>query len=163
MKTLKLEITEAQQEILSAVLLEKLAELGKISTQNAALRPAIKTHKADVLALYKSIVAEIVESPNANGIEITEIKINPLKKMEPGSNLTAYARIVLNGQLCINSIRVVEGKFGPFISFPREFNQKEGKGYNLCYPITKALQDLLSERILRQWRLATTETSPSSK
>lgn len=92
---------------------------------------------------------------SVNGIEITEIKINPLTKKEPGSHLEAFARIVLNGQLCINSIRVVQGKFGPFISFPREFNQKEGKGYNLCYPITKALQDYLSERILRQWRTAT--------
>jgi DNA-binding cell septation regulator SpoVG len=91
---------------------------------------------------------------SVNGIEITEIKINPLKNKEPGSHLEAFARIVLNGQLCINSIRVVQGKFGPFISFPREFNQKEGKGYNLCYPITKALQDYLSERILRQWRTA---------
>jgi DNA-binding cell septation regulator SpoVG len=88
---------------------------------------------------------------SVNGIEITEIKINPVPKKE-GSHLEAFARIVLNGQLCINSIRVVHGKFGPFISFPREFNQKEGKGYNLCYPITKALQDYLSERILRQWR-----------
>ena len=88
---------------------------------------------------------------NTNGIELTEIKVTKAKK-EPGSNLVAHARIVLNGQLCINSIRVVEGKFGPFISFPREFNQKEGKGYNLCYPITKALQDYLSERILPQWR-----------
>ena len=86
-----------------------------------------------------------------NGIEITEIKINPLTKKEPGSHLEAFARIILNGQLCINSIRVIQGKFGPFISFPREFNQKENKGYNLCYPITKALQDYLSERILRQW------------
>ncbi len=92
---------------------------------------------------------------SVNGIEITEIKINPLNKKEPGSHLEAFARIVLNGQLCINSIRIVHGKFGPFISFPREFNQKEGKGYNLCYPITKSLQDYLSERILRQWRTAT--------
>ena len=91
---------------------------------------------------------------SVNGLEITEIKINPMKKKEPGSHLEAFARIVLNGQLCINSIRIVQGKFGPFISFPREFNQKEGKGYNLCYPITKALQDYLSERILRQWRTA---------
>ena len=87
-----------------------------------------------------------------NGIELTEIKVTKAKK-EPGSNLLASARIVLNGQLCINNIKIVEGKFGPFLSFPREFNQKDGKGYNLCYPITKALSDYLSESILRQWRV----------
>ena len=82
-----------------------------------------------------------------NGLEITEIKITP--KKESDTKLSAEARIVLNGQLVINSIRVVDGKFGPFISFPRE--QKNGKGYNVCYAITKAFQDYLSERILRQW------------
>ena len=92
-----------------------------------------------------------------NGIEITEIKITSLKK-EPGSNLKAHARVVLNGQLCINSIRVVEGKFGPFISFPRELSN--GTGYNLCYPITKALQDMMTEKILAAWRLA---IQPSKK
>lgn len=69
--------------------------------------------------------------------------------------MEAFARVILNGQLCINSIRVVRGKFGPFISFPREFNRKEGKGYNLCYPITRPLQNYLSERILHQWKAVT--------
>jgi len=95
------------------------------------------------------------DNMSVNGIEITEIKINPMQKKEPGSHLEAFAKIVLNGQLCINSIRIVQGKFGPFISFPREYNAKKGEGYNLCYPITKSLQDYLSERILRQWRTVT--------
>ncbi len=89
---------------------------------------------------------------SVNGIEITEIQIHPLKKKDPGGHLEAFARVILNGQLCINSIRVVRGKFGPFVSYPREFNRKEGKGYNLCYPITKPLQSYLSERILNQWK-----------
>ena len=92
---------------------------------------------------------------SVNGIEVTEINIIPMKKKEAGSHLEAFARIVLNGQLCISSIRIVSGKFGAFISFPREYNKKEEKGYNLCFPITKALQDYLSEKILRQWRTAT--------
>ena len=92
---------------------------------------------------------------SVNGIEITEIQVHPVKRKKPESHLEAFARVILNGQLCINSIRVVRGKFGPFISFPREFNRKEGKGYNLCYPITKPLQNYLSESILRQWKTAT--------
>lgn len=92
---------------------------------------------------------------SVNGIEITEIQVHPIKRKNAESHLEAFARVILNGQLCINSIRVVQGKFGPFISFPREFNRKEGKGYNLCYPITKPLQNYLSENILRQWKTAT--------
>ena len=92
---------------------------------------------------------------SVNGIEITEIRVHSLKKKDPGGHLEAFARVVLNGQLCINGIRIVRGKFGPFISFPREFNRKEGKGYNLCYPIKKPLQSHLSERILSQWQTVT--------
>ena len=89
---------------------------------------------------------------SVNGIEITEIQVHALKKKDPGGHLEAFARVILNDQLCINGIRIVRGKFGPFISFPREFNRKEGKGYNLCYPITKSLQSHLSERVLSQWQ-----------
>lgn len=89
---------------------------------------------------------------SVNGIEVTEIRVHSLTRKEPGTPLQAFARVVLNDQLCINGIRIVNGKFGPFISFPREFNRKEGKGYNLCYPITKLLQNHLSERILSQWQ-----------
>ena len=88
---------------------------------------------------------------SVNGIEITEVKIHPLLKKDPGSPLEAFAKVVLNGQLCINSIRVVRGKFGPFVAFPSEYNKKEGKGFQFCHPITKALHEYLSERILRQW------------
>jgi DNA-binding cell septation regulator SpoVG len=92
---------------------------------------------------------------SVNGIEITEIQVHPLKKKDAGNHLEAFARVILNGQLCINSIRVVRGKFGPFVSYPREYNRKEGKGYQLCYPITKPLQSYLSERILHQWKAVT--------
>ncbi len=88
---------------------------------------------------------------SVNGLEITALKVLPAK--EKGSGLEGMARIVLNGGLCINSIRIVRGKFGLFISFPREFGPTKGRGFNICYPITKACQDYLSERILRQWRV----------
>ena len=102
---------------------------------------------------------------NANGIQITEIKFTKVKK-EPGnqgSHLLAHARIVLNGAFCVNNIRIVEGKFigafgGLFLSWPREFSKD--RGYNLCYPITKALQDYLSEVILSKW---ISENQPANK
>lgn len=89
---------------------------------------------------------------SVNGIEITEIRVHPVKKKDAASSLEAFARVVLNGQLCINSIRVVRGKYGPFVSYPREYNRKEEKGYQFCYPITKPLQSYLSEQILNQWK-----------
>jgi DNA-binding cell septation regulator SpoVG len=89
-----------------------------------------------------------------NGIEITEIKVNPIKDKKSDSPLEAFVRVVLNGQFVISSIKVVKGKFGLFVSFPREYNRNEGKGYNLCYPITKPLQEYMSQRILDEYRTA---------
>ena len=89
-----------------------------------------------------------------NGIEITEIKVSPIKDKQSDSPLEAFVRVVLNGQFVISSIKVVKGKFGLFVSFPREYNRNEGKGYNLCYPITKPLQEYMSQRILDEYRTA---------
>jgi len=91
---------------------------------------------------------------SVNGIEVTEITVHPIKNPEPGSHLEAFAKVVLNGQFCINSIRVLRGKFGPFVAFPGTYNKQEGKSYPHCHPITKALQEYLSERILRHWQQA---------
>lgn len=89
-----------------------------------------------------------------SGIEITEIKVNPIRNKMPDSPLEAFVRVVLNGQFVISSIKVVKGKFGLFVSFPREYNKSEGKGYNLCYPITKPLQEYMSQKILDEYRTA---------
>src|SRR4051812_32131697 len=88
------------------------------------------------------------------GIEITEINVHPLKNKQGDNPLEAFVRIVLNGEFVINSIKVIKGKFGLFISFPREYSKKEGKGYNFCFPITKALHEYMSEKILSEFRMA---------
>jgi len=89
-----------------------------------------------------------------NGIEITEVNVHPVKNKVADSPLEAFVRVVLNDQFVITSIKVINGKFGRFISFPREYNKKEGKGYNLCYPITKTLQEYMSRRILDEYNVA---------
>ncbi len=89
-----------------------------------------------------------------NGLEITQVAVHPLKNKQPDNALEAFARVVLNDQFVINSIRVVQGKYGLFISFPREFNAAEKKGYNLCFPLSKELRDHISERVLEEFALA---------
>jgi len=91
---------------------------------------------------------------STKGIEITEVNVHPLRNKQEDNPLEAFVRVVLNGQFVINSIRVVKGKFGLFISFPREYSKKEGKGYNFCFPISKALHEYMTERILNEYRLA---------
>ncbi len=86
-----------------------------------------------------------------NNLEITEINIVPFIDKTKESNIQAFVRIVLNEALVINSIKIIRGKFGLFISFPREYNKQEGKWYNIVFPITKVLMDYMSEKILNEY------------
>lgn len=100
---------------------------------------------------------------SSNGIQITEMKFTKVKK-EPGShgsNLVATVRLLLNGAFCVNNIRIVESKFAErkfFLSWPREFSKD--RGYNLCYPITKILDQYLSEVVISKW---VSENTPVEK
>lgn len=88
-----------------------------------------------------------------NGLEITEIDVKPLVNKDEYST-QAFVRIVLNGIFVITSISVVKGKFGLFINLPRDFNKKEQKGYNICYPITKSFHEYMSKKILEAYELS---------
>ena len=58
---MKLQIDESQQEILLAVLLEKMEMLATLANGNVPLRPAIKMYRAEVLIIYKTITGEITQ------------------------------------------------------------------------------------------------------
>ena len=85
-------------------------------------------------------------------LEITEILVNLPKSKSDESPLLAYVRIVLNGSFAINGIRVIKGKFGEFVAFPQEYNQKEERRFSVCHPIRKDTHEEMSKRILAAYR-----------
>lgn len=88
-------------------------------------------------------------------LQITECTVKVIKHPRAGDPLLAFANIVIEGQLAVKSLRVIAGKFGPFISWPREFKRGEEQAHNVVFPMTKALQDAASERILKDYAEAT--------
>lgn len=81
-------------------------------------------------------------------IQITEISIFPVEPKD-GSALQAFVRVVLNDAFVINGLRVVNGKFGQFVAFPK---QKGKKDFTICFPIRKDLHDEISNTILHGYR-----------
>lgn len=81
-----------------------------------------------------------------SGIELTAISVQPVKAEQ--FPLIGFCRIVLNGEFVINGIRIVQGKAGVFISFPREYNNKTGEKAGICYPIKKELTDKMTREIM---------------
>lgn len=87
-----------------------------------------------------------------NGLEITDIMIKPMEELsETVSPAVAMVRIVFNNVFVLQGIRIVIGKFGPFISFPRFYDSKQKTGYNVAFPITEALHSYMSEKILKDY------------
>jgi stage V sporulation protein G len=88
-----------------------------------------------------------------NGIEVTDVIIFPIKSKEWERGLNAYAKVILNDQFIITGIRVVEGKNGPFISFPSNTNKTDGKRWDICFPTTAELRAYITEQVLTQYSL----------
>lgn len=88
-----------------------------------------------------------------NGIEITDVIVFPIKNRDGSSQLCAFARIILNDQFIINGIRVFEGKNGPFVRMPQEYNKEAGKGYDICFPITAELRTYIFDQVLSQYAI----------
>lgn len=91
---------------------------------------------------------------SVNGIEVTDVVVFPVKKKSENSCLNAFAKLVINDQFLVNGIRIIEGKNGPFISFPKEYNKADGKNFDICFPVTAELRSYLSDQILSQYSIS---------
>jgi stage V sporulation protein G len=89
-----------------------------------------------------------------NGIEVTDVIIFPVKNKTENSALHAFARVIINDQFIISGIRIFEGKNGPFIRFPQEYNKAAGKGYDICFPTTAELRTYISDQVLNQYSMS---------
>ncbi len=87
------------------------------------------------------------------GLEITNVNVHPIKEKKPDSQIEAMAKVVFNNHFAVNSIKIVQGKFGLFLSFPRQFSRDENKGYNLCAPVTREMREYISEIVLDQYHM----------
>lgn len=92
---------------------------------------------------------------NANKSNDGELKIDSYcvkRTITIGENASVLADVEING-ITIYGMRVVEGKNGDFLSFPRN-KGKDGKYYSICWAklsekdqadILKAIEDKLNE------------------
>lgn len=87
-----------------------------------------------------------------SSLEVTEVNVHVRRDPGPEDPLVGFARITLNDAFVVNGIRLVKGKFGLFISFPREYNKQEGKGFNICFPIHQDAHKVISDAVLNEYQ-----------
>lgn len=88
-------------------------------------------------------------------IEITAIVITPVPSRNADTPLLAWCRIVLDGEFAVTGIKIIEGRSGRFVDFPKEYNRFKAAAYGIAYPINQETQEKMSRRILDEYAAVT--------
>ena len=91
-------------------------------------------------------------------LTITQVQVFPIP--EPNGKLRAFARILLNDQLLLTSLRIYEGTKGLFVSYPNDPMHKGEDYRQLYYPVTKELRDHIEQVVLEEWDQVTKQLKP---
>jgi len=83
-----------------------------------------------------------------NSIELTELRIYPVKNRENGT--LAYCVATVNAALRLSGLRIKEGKKGVYVAFPLS-EGKDGKKYPVYYPVNAEIRKELTNRILASY------------
>lgn len=83
---------------------------------------------------------------------LISIEVERLHRFDNGSQLKAFADIVIGGQFTVKGLRVVEGKRGLFVSMPSEIG-KDGKWYDTFKPLNKEAIDELNRVVLEAYKV----------
>lgn len=84
-----------------------------------------------------------------NGIEITDVRIHPVKEPKEGVATLAFAKVTLNDSFVISGIRIIRGNHDKkFVKFPQEYNKAQKKGYDICFPTTPGTRAYFEQMIL---------------
>jgi stage V sporulation protein G len=79
-------------------------------------------------------------------MEDNAIQVSRIYKVDGDSKLKAFVDIALGG-IVVKGLKIVNGSNGLFLSMPRH-QGKDGKWYSTVYPLTKEIQQKLSDIVL---------------
>lgn len=80
-----------------------------------------------------------------------ELKVMSIREpLNANSIVKAFVDINYYG-LVIKGLRIVEGRNGTFISYPRE-KGKDNNWYDLCYPDNITLKTEIEQVIMEEWK-----------
>ena len=83
----------------------------------------------------------------SNNLIITKLNIFPIKNAQ--GKLKAFARVVLNDQITLSSLKIYDSVNGLFVGYPNE-PRKEGEQYRHIYnPITRDFKQYVQDEILK--------------
>jgi len=82
--------------------------------------------------------------------EDLNFKVVRLHRFDGDSKMKAFVDVTI-GDFMVKGLRILEGKKGLFLAMPQE-QAKDGKWYNIFYPVTEEARQNLSEIVLAAYQ-----------
>ena len=87
-------------------------------------------------------------------LAVTNVQVFPFKDGPGLGHMKALVQIVLNDQLVIRGLRVMEGEYGLFVSYPSDPFYKGEDLRSVCNPITRQLREHIENCVLEKYKAA---------
>ena len=95
---------------------------------------------------------EPVESNAFDCLAVTRVQVFPFKEGPQLGHLKALAQVVLNEQLIIRGLRVMEGEYGLFVSYPIDPFFKGEDNRHITQPTTRQLREHIENCVLEKYQ-----------
>lgn len=85
-------------------------------------------------------------------LAVTNVQVFPFKESNGLGHIKAMAQIVLNDQLIIRGLKVMEGEYGLFVSYPLDPFYKGEDMRSICNPFTRQLREHIENCVLEKYQ-----------
>lgn len=94
---------------------------------------------------------ETNNTPAFDCLAVTNVQVFPFKEGLTIGHMKGLAQIVLNDQMVIRGLRIMEGEYGLFVSYPLDPFYKGEDFKSICNPITRQLREHIEYRVLEKY------------
>ena len=78
-------------------------------------------------------------------LKITDIQITPF---EEKGKVVGFAKVTFNEDLCVGSVKIINGTNGLFVGFPSMKKKDSKEYYDIVYPTSKEARKRISDEII---------------
>ena len=87
-------------------------------------------------------------------LAVTKVDVWPFKEGAGMGHMKGLAQVVLNDQMVMRGLRVMDGEYGLFVSYPNDPFYKGDDYRNIYNPITRKLREHIENCVLEKYQAA---------
>lgn len=88
-------------------------------------------------------------------LAVSEVKVFPFKEGPSLGHMKAIAEIVLNDQFIVRGLRIMDGEYGLFVSYPNDPFVKGDDFRSLVTPLTRQLREHIEACVIEKYTAVT--------